>query len=243
MFRWLVQSVLLCVLLSSASLVAADNIKQKRITLGLVTFPPLVLQGDGYKPCTGPAISLTKRVLESEGFVVDVICAPAARLTSLIKSGAIDLTVTIKSHQALQGLVTFHDVPFVKLKLVLFSNPAIAKARTISAIRGYDYQGVRDSLVNTGFEFVNLNTGEAASKLFFKERTSHLLTYLQPYRYYLSKSHFLLPKEIEGEELFEIDTYYGVVNSGEWKWELLDALTYYATNHNLTRFTPVETLL
>lgn len=243
MIRWLVRSAILYALICISFVVHAENSQRKRITLGLVTFPPLVLEGDGYSPCTGPAIEMTKNVLESQGFAIDVVCAPAARLTSLIKQGAIDLTVTIKSHEALQGVVTFHDVPFVKLKLVLFSNPAIAKSQTISAIRGYDYQGIRDSLVSSGFQFVNLNTGEAASRLFFKERTSHLLTYLQPYRYYISKSHFSLPKRIEVQGLFEIDTFYGVVNSGEWKWELIDALTLYANKHNLARFTPVETLL
>ena len=215
---------------------------QKQITIGLVVFPPLILQQSDNGDCSGPAVEISRKVFGDAGFDVDIYCAPAARLYTLIKEGKVDVTINVNSTSAIKQHVDFHHVPFANLKVALLTNLSLSDINTVSAIRGFDYHGVRQKLDDMNFTFVDLPNGNDAVNVFLRGRTGGVLTYMRPYRYLIARGTLLIPDNIQIEEMLEIETYYGVSKASKWHDEIFSALNTYTEENQVVRFSGVETL-
>lgn len=86
-------------------------------------------------------------------------------------------TINIKSTKALANLVEFSKTPFRKLVLNLYSHSDAKNFSTISAVRGFDYQGYREKYAKEGVEFIDLPSTISAIRVFIKRRSNHLLSY------------------------------------------------------------------
>ncbi|WP_414829188.1 substrate-binding periplasmic protein [Alteromonas sp. H39] len=215
---------------------------ERKITIGLVIFPPLILQDCENGDCSGPAVEISKSVFTQAGFEVEIYCAPAARLYSLIQEGKVDVTINVNSTSAIKQHVDFHTVPFAKLKVALLTNLSLPDVNTVSAIRGFDYHGVRQNLLEQNFTFVDLPNGNDAVHVFLRSRTGGLLTYMRPYRYLIARSTFPIPDNIHVEEMLELETYFGISKSSPWHDDILSALDSYVEKNKIIRFSGVETL-
>lgn len=222
--------------------ISAEAHRQKTISIGLVVFPPLILQESDNGECSGPAVDISHTVFTRAGFNVEIYCAPAARLYALIKEGKIDVTINVNSTSAIKQHVEFYHIPFATLKVALLTNLAVNDINTVSAIRGFDYHGVRQRLNEKNITFVDLPNGNDAIHVFLRSRTGGLLTYMRPYRYLIARSSFPIPDNIHVEEMLEIETFYGVNKKSLWHDEILTALNNYTEANNVIRFSGVETL-
>ncbi len=221
---------------------SVDAQLEKKITIGLVIFTSLTLQESDNGDCSGPAVRISSTLFTQAGFDADIYCAPAARLYTLIKEGKVDVTINVNSTSAIKQHVDFHHIPFAKLKVALLTNLSLAELNTVSAIRGFDYHGVRNKLLEQDFTFVDLPDGNDAVRVFLRGRTGGLLTYMRPYRYLIARSTLPIPENIHIEEMLEIETYYGVSKSSRWHDDILSALNTYTEKNNISRFSGVETL-
>lgn len=207
---------------------------KKFITLGVVEFPPLVIKDTDSVRCYGEAVDASVAILTRLDYKVNVECMPPARLFERVKTGKVDLTINVQGTSALDQNATFIKTPFVNLSIVLLRNPLFGEDKSISAIRGYDYLGIRKSLQTQGFVFFDMATSTDAIHLFDAGRTSHLISYKQPYIYYINRQGALL-SNIEMSEQLTVPSYFAVSNSGKYKADLIDKL-HQATEiiHNTT---------
>lgn len=221
---------------------AGNTEPDKKVVIGLVIFPPLVLQQSFDGACSGPAVDISKAIFTEYGYAVETYCAPAARLYTLFQEGKVDVTINVNSTSAIKQHVDFHDVPFARLRVALLTNKELESDKTVSAIRGFDYHGVRDKLIADEMIFVDLPNGNDAVNVFLRKRTSALLTYMRPYRYLIAKSSFDIPEKIQLEEMLELETYYGVSKASPWHNDIFKVLDSYTKENNIVRFSGVETL-
>ncbi|WP_394223161.1 hypothetical protein [Alteromonas gracilis] len=198
-------------------------LKKKSITLGVVEFPPLVIKGSDNVKCYGEAVDASIAILSQLQFNVNVECMPPARLFERVKTGKVDLTINVQGTSALDQNATFLKTPFVNLSIVLLRNKMVGDDKSISAIRGYDYLGIRQTLQTQGFTFFDMATSTDAIHLFDIGRTSHLISYKQPYLHYINKQRGALPN-IEMSEQLSVQSYFAISNTGKYKDDLVRQL-------------------
>ena len=224
--------VLICIFSTGSAFAELLN---KKLVLGVVQFPPLVVVDSNTYDCIGPAIDASKTLLTSLGYSVRVECVPAARLYSLIESGLVDITVNVRSTGALVQNVDFVDIPFSYLNLGLVKNLSLEDDKSVAAIRGFDYLGLRNELRDKGFTFFDLPSSNDAVNLFIHERTANLLTYLEPYEYYLKQqSVSFLETKIKLRK--QIPTYFAVSRFSKHHDSLIKALNKFAKVHDVGTF-------
>ena len=217
------------VLLLLASFVEAQETSiplenDNTIVLGVVEFPPLVIKDPVGFGCHGEAVTISRTILELVGYKVEVECPPPARLFERIRKGKVDITVNVKGTKALDNNVTFVEKPFSHLSLVLMTNTGAGGDKTVAAIRGYDYVGLRQELVDSNYTFFDMPNSTDAIQLFQFGRTTHLLTYEAPYLYHIER----VPDNVSDLAVSmrrNIPTFFAISNKSERKTELLEKLT------------------
>ena len=194
--------------------------KERKVVLGVVEFPPLVIKNTDGVGCHGLAVETSIRVLEYLGYSVSVECPPPARLFERIRKGQVDITVNVRGTTALDNNVTFVKKPFSFLSLMLMTNPKLEQQKTVAAIRGYDYVGLRQELESEGYIFIDMANSTDAIQMFQFGRTTHLATYEGPYNYHVQHS----PNPIQDVAISirkDIPTFFSISNSSRIKEPLL----------------------
>lgn len=223
-------------LLWTVSLVGHAEPDKKNVVLGVVVFPPLTIIDPVSGQCTGPGISITEKIMREANLPLESFCVPAARLYKMVSEGIIDLTINVKSTQALQGHMHFLDTPFSMLKLVVLRNPGIERGFSIAGIRGFDYHGKRQTLNQSGYTFVDVPSAVDAINLFLHQRTGFLITYLGPYQSFIASSQHPIPDKVESISVDEIPTYYGVYVKSSRRTEIETAINDYINRYEVKKF-------
>jgi polar amino acid transport system substrate-binding protein len=204
--------LVILMLLSTKSLYAEDALT---INVGVSEFKPYSSIDPNTGQCVGSGFDLTKQLLEPYNIKIKTSCAAPARIYRSLSSGTVDLSLNIKSTLAIQDKVTFTTIPFDALILNFYANSDNSNGNNkIASIRGYDYNGFRDSLSQQGFEFVDVSNAEDAVRLFANKRTGYLLSYAAPFKYYIenekSQLELLILTNAITELLLAIPTHYAI---------------------------------
>ena len=153
------------------------------IRFGLTGFKPYSNFDINAGTCDGPALDISHQLLSPFGFDVLSVCSSPARLYRSITDGLVDISLNIKSTSVLQNTVTFTKIPFDDLVLNLYTNKDYtSNDKKIAAIRGYEYEGFRSTLIQRGYEFLDVANNQDALRLFVNNRAKHLLSYDGPFR-------------------------------------------------------------
>lgn len=221
-----VRAWLMIGLLVVSSWVPADESRRQDVFYGIVAFPPLSIIDPNTSSCTGIAIDKLKAILEKKRLTLGGICAPAARVYKLIDAGEVDLTINVKSTEALKDSVNFFPVPFVTLTLVLVTNPSVDN-NFVAAIRGFDYHGYRDQLSYDGLQLLDVPSANDATHLFMRGRTKYLITYLRPFNEFVLSSSVKPTPDATIEKLIDIDTFVGISRYSKRQGLIYEALQAY----------------
>ncbi len=217
-------AVLLCMFTSLSYSQEKEFTKDNTVVLGVVEFPPLIIKDNEGVSCHGEAVTISRAILELAGYKVEIECPPPARLFERVRKGEIDITVNVKGTKALDNNVTFVEKPFSYLSLVLMTNSGLSGEKTVAAIRGYDYVGLRQELEQQGYTFFDMPNSTDAIQLFQFGRTTHLATYEAPYRYHIER----VPDNISELAVSmrrNIPTFFAISNMSDRKVELFNKLT------------------
>ena len=226
--------ILLCLTL----LVSAYAYSAVEIRLGVHNFPPYFVMTDNAN-CSGEAVELSRRLLQSDDIKLTTVCATPARLYKMLQSGEVDLTINIKQTKALPDNVSFVATPYVQLSLVLLTHGAAVareKQPTIAAIRGFDYHGQRQLLSEKGYSFIDLPDSISAVEMFIKGRSSALLTYEAPFNHYLQQYDLPFAAHYQCQLLEHIDAYFVVSEQSAHKTYISEKLTQHANSEQLSYF-------
>ncbi|MBE0362051.1 hypothetical protein PULV_a3735 [Pseudoalteromonas ulvae UL12] len=151
---------------------------QTQLTFGLYPFPPDITQNQ-HGECEGPAVAQLKKLFLFSEQPLKILCVTPARLYKLFANGKVDMLLNIASTKALQGQSVIVKPQFHYINLAFATNKAMAEQKTVSAIRGYNYEGQREVLEQRGYEFVELKNGVDALELFALGRVAHHIGYIQ----------------------------------------------------------------
>jgi polar amino acid transport system substrate-binding protein len=185
------------------------------INVGVTVFKPYSSIDESTGQCVGSGFDITRELLEPYNIKINSSCAAPARVYRSLSSGTVDLSLNIKSTLALQNKVTFTTIPFDALILNFYTNPDISNVNNkIASIRGYDYNGFRETLIQKGFEFVDLSNVEDAIRIFANKRTKYLLAYEGPLNAYVEnekdKAELRTLHNAQSELLIVIPTHYAI---------------------------------
>lgn len=185
------------------------------INFGVAIFKPYSSINEKTGECVGIGFAVTKKLLQPKAIQVNNSCAAPARIYRSLSSGIVDLSLNIKSTSAVQDKVTFTKIPFDALMLNFYTNTDNTQTdKKVAAIRGYDYNGVRETLTQRGFEFIDVSNSEDAIRIFANQRTKYLLSYTGPFEDYTtnlkSQKELLTLSSAHTELLAAIPTYYAI---------------------------------
>ena len=212
--------------------------EQQVVTLGASLFPPSAYIDKSTSKCIGENIDVTTKILAHYNIKLEVVCTLPARMYLLVKNSEVDFTINVKSTRALSPYVEFVDPPFKKLVINLYRYDTNKEFKTISAIRGFDYNGSRQTLADQNYEFFDLPTAESALQIFLMRRSDALVSYQSNVSHLTLQKAMALPKEVTVTPLLEVNAYYGITK-GSANFDLLrHVLNDYAQQHNLEYFVP-----
>jgi polar amino acid transport system substrate-binding protein len=199
-------------LLFTKQLSAEDELT---INVGVAVFKPYSSIDPNTGQCVGSGFDVTRQLLEPYNIKIKTSCAAPARIYRSLSSGTVDLSLNIKSTLAVQDKVTFTTIPFDALILNFYTNADKSNGNNkIASIRGYDYNGSRDRLIQQGFEFVDVSNVEDAIRLFANKRTHYLLSYAGPFKGYIenekSQPKLLILTNAITELLLTIPTHFAI---------------------------------
>ena len=185
------------------------------INFGVAIFKPYSSIDENTGKCIGIGFDVTKKLLQPKSIEINNSCAAPARIYRSLSSGTVDLSLNIKSTLAVQDKVTFTNIPFDALMLNFYTNPDNARVdKKIAAIRGYDYNGFRETLIQQGFEFVDVSNSDDAIRIFANKRTKYLLSYKGPFEDYTknqqSEKELLTLTSAHTELLIAVPTFYAI---------------------------------
>jgi hypothetical protein len=207
------------------------------VVMGVHHFPPdFIVSADG-KNCGGAGVELARAILAAAALTLETRCVMPARMYLLMERGEIDLTINIKSTEALanQPAPVFVEPPYMALQLVLYSHKKTSQAPTddsISAIRAFDYHGQRKRLTAQGHQFVDVADAGKAIEVFLHQRTEHLLTYEGPFRAYLQQHNPGMLDHLERRAIDSIPTYFVVSGKSQHQTKVVNAIEQYARKHH-----------
>lgn len=199
------------------------------VTIGVHQFPPYTfVDGDH---CGGPAIEQTKRILADYNIELATVCLTPARMYKMLQSGEIDLSINVRSTKALAEQ-DFAEPYFTMLHLILVDGDPRwlnRNQKLVAAIRGFDYHGQRQQLTARGFSFYDAANADDAVEMFFKGRTSHLITYEAPFRALMQRDQ--ITTEYVMHRIADVPTFY-VLSSQSMHRDLLKSVfAHYALQH------------
>lgn len=205
----------------------SDLNKRPKISVGLIVFPPMVEKSnDGI--CSGNAIEQINSVLPETEYDLSIYCTTPARVYRDLASGKIDVTVNVKSTESLGENVYFSKEPLYILEVKLYT--AIdAKASSVSAIRFFNYHGMRDKLLAENYQFQDHTNSKEAITVFIRGGSDALISYRTPFEYYLEQiqSKQGLAKEgfeYETRDLVDVPTYFVINMSSRHAQHLLEVI-------------------
>lgn len=234
MKRWFLLFTLFVLLL-------CENVRAaERVTLGIILFPPNTRYDPVKKECTGHTINVVRHILNKHDISMEVVCGTAARIYKLLDLGTIDFTFNIKSTRAVTDRVVFVEPAFSIISLRMYSHKGQSTPGTVAAIKGFDYNGLRDSLTSEGYEFVDLPNTISAIQVFLREKSDHLMAYSGPMDYYLDHTEINLAPHISFQEMFSANSHIAL-NKKSDKLEMLNTLfSRYAHDNSLQIFTDIQ---
>ena len=110
--------------------------------------------------------------------------------------------------------------------------------KIVSGIRGFDYLGYRNKLVQDGYEFSDLATSDESITVFIKRRTKALLTYDMLIDTYMDKYlNNKLPENLTILEIISIGSHYGVSVHSKYHDEIISILNDYMAKNSIKEFT------
>ncbi|MEW9797082.1 hypothetical protein [Alteromonas sp. CYL-A6] len=214
--------------------------EQARVTLGASLFPPSAYIDEGSGKCVGENIEVASKILAHYNIELEVVCALPIRMYRLVERSEVDFTVNVKSTRALKPYVELIEPPLKQLIINLYHHGAQGDFRTISAIRGFDYEGGRQRLTEQHYQFIDLPTAASALELFLKGRSDALISYQSNVLHLQRQTALVLPEGIKVTPLLRVNAYFAVAK-GSPHFELLKRVfNDYAEQHQLTYF--VQTL-
>ena len=222
---------LLLLLFFSSALLGSE-----RATLGVILFPPNVLIDEVTGECRGHGIQTTREILAEYSIEIDVICAPPVRIYRLLENAEIDFTINIKSTKGLPEDVTFIDKPYRILQLKLYSHLDRKNGKDVAAVRGFDYQGFRNKLIQQEYRFFDLPNSISSIQVFLKKRIPHLISYGGPYGYYIRDKKLKVSDAITSTHLYSVPTHYTITNKSPHLKALIAAFDLYADTYQVEYF-------
>ena len=226
--------LILCI--SALTCLPPASATEQRVTLGSVLFPPNTQFDEATGECIGENIDVTRAILASYEVQLDVVCALPIRMYRMIQNSEVDFTVNIKTTRALKPYVEFIDPPYDQLVLNLYKYSSSSQTKTISAIRGFDYNGYRQKYMDQNYEFIDLPTAVSAIQVFLKQRSDALISYQSNVVYLQRNNAMVFPKEVIITPLIKVDTHYAIARGSPHFDLLWGVFNDYASKNNLTYF-------
>ena len=106
---------------------------------------------------------------------------------------------------------------------MIMTNPKLDKRKTVAAIRGYDYEGLRQELEDDNYIFVDMANSSDAIQMFQFGRTTHLVTYEGPYMAYINSASEVI-KDVVISIRRDIPTFFAISRASKLKQPLLQEL-------------------
>jgi polar amino acid transport system substrate-binding protein len=193
-------------------LLSASSQGKQTLTFGTSHFPPSVIVDPESGHCSGDLIDNVKKIFVESDFRLKIVCAPTSRMYRMLVNGEIDLTATIKTAAQLDGLITLVTPTYADMHLSLFNHKNDKQLKTISAVRGFQYNGQRKILQQKGFEFYDLPDIDSAFQFFIKKRSAYFLAYKSPVIYMLNKDGLHIRHNIVEKKMDSIPLYFAISN-------------------------------
>lgn len=210
----------------------------KTVTFGAALFPPSAYFDKSTGECIGENIDVTKKILVNYNIKLEVVCALPVRMYRLVQNSEVDFTVNVKLTRALKPYVEFVEPPIKPLVINLYRYGTKDEFKTISAIRGFDYNGGRQKFVDQNYEFIDLPTAISALQLFLKRRSDALISYQSNILHLQQQNEMMFPKDVIITPLLKVDAYFAIAKGSE-HFDLLNyILKDYAQKHKLQYFVP-----
>ena len=224
------------VLLAACLLLSFNGKSKQTITFGTGIFPPDMFIDPESGRCSGHIIDTVNKIFIESDFLLQAVCPSAARIYRMLENDEIDLIVNVTTTAQLEGLVTFVTLPYRELNISLFNHQDNKLSKTVSAVRGYQYNGERKRLLSQGFEFYDLPDSANALQFFLKKRSAYILTYREPFIYMLNNSATTFEHNIEEKRLSSLTNHFAISNKSAMFDQIKSALHHYATKHERKYF-------
>ena len=226
----------------TACLVLNVSSKGKQtINFGTGFFPPGSIVNPETGRCTGLLIDIVTRIFTTSDYQLKIVCASPIRIYRMLENGEIDFIVNSKTTAQLDGLVTFVTPPIREMGISLFSHQDNKALKTVSAVRGYQYNGERKRLLEQGYEFYDLPDSTSSQRFFFKERSTYLLAYRAPLIYMFNQNPLTAEHDILEKKLGSLPTFFAISNKSSMFEQIKSTLNEYASKHELEYFLDAET--
>jgi len=160
--------------------------EKQTINVGLIIFPPFIQQEENDK-CYGIAVDDLTLIFPADKYNVNIHCASPSRIYRNFNSGLIDITINAKSTTSLQSDVIYSEQPYKILEMALYFRDVV-KPFKISAIKSYDYHGMREQLESQGNVFTEFSNTKEAIAVFLRGGCDAILSYQLPFEHYLTES-------------------------------------------------------
>lgn len=217
-----------------SSCFADGQAKLIKLSLGVHHFPPgLVASSDG-KQCGGTAVDKLNKIFLPSGYVVVPVCSPPARIYRSMDTGDIDLSLNTLTNTLINKTHIYLLPAFTQLVLVLYSHPASAMApedKTVSAVRGFDYQGQRVEMQQHGFQFVDMPDTISATNFFLHKRSQYLISYEGPFLHAMQEHYPGMIKTLSAQPLTKIDVQVVVSVRSVHRDNIIKIIQDYAKKH------------
>lgn len=222
---------LFCFILSLASL---NTLAEPRaVTFGTILYPPGTNIEENTGKCIGSNIDRTRKILRHYDININVVCTAPIRIYKMIENNQIDFTINIKSTLALSPYVEFTRVPSRQIILNLYKHKNVDVMTSISAVRGFDYNGHRLKFTEQEIEFIDLHNTISAIQVFVRQRSDALLSYQGPMDYYLATKGIDLDDTVQIKKLLTLDSFYAINKESPYAEILHSALDDFAEKNEL----------
>ncbi|WP_419569875.1 hypothetical protein [Rheinheimera sp.] len=187
------------------------------------------------KVCGGRAVTILDQILKPVGLQTMPVCGTAARIYRQLDSGDMDMGISTITNPLVNHAHTFLTPAYTELVLVLYSHPvpvADADSNSVVAIRGFEYQGQRLLMQQQGYKFIEMPDAVSAIGFFLHQRAQHLISYQDPFLYYLQQLGSGALPAIRQQQLMTVDAQLVVSARSVYKDRIIQALATFAATRN-----------
>lgn len=221
--------------LSALPLESSNQDRKFDLRVGLIEFPPLSTVSENSE-CTGIGTETLHKIFAKTNYNLIIYCSSPSRVYRDFNTGSIDLTINVKTTDALTKNALYSDFPFATLTVSLYEKSNIKQnINKISSVRFYSYNNMRAELEEKGYHFIDSNNTKESIAVFIRENDYKLVSYAGPFEYYLEQIAEMrevteLKNTIKERVLVEADSYFTInktnINAIEIK-KIID--DYYST--------------